>query len=93
MDGVQWLTLVHFSAHPEPLKSLKSHNIPQKVLTSSRKVDECKPLDGVMPYVVLAAAADFEAQAGNSLGSRLLGTRRRLLHRGVAAQVETENKT
>jgi len=44
----QGLTLVHFSAQPEPFLSLKytetTQRVPQKVLTSSRKVDEFKPL-------------------------------------------------
>ena len=41
-------TRVHFSAQPEPFLSRKytetTQRVPQKVLTSSRKVDECKPL-------------------------------------------------
>ena len=44
----QGRTLVHFSAQPELLLSPKSTETPQRVrervLTSSRKVDECKPL-------------------------------------------------
>ena len=45
-------TLVHFSAQPEPflsllsLKHLNHLTFPQKVLTSSREVDECKPRAG-----------------------------------------------
>ena len=45
--GVQGLTLVHLSAQPEPFLSLKStestKRVPLKVLTSSQKVDACKP--------------------------------------------------
>jgi hypothetical protein len=41
----QGLPLVLFSAQPEPLLSLKStdttQRVPQKVLTTSRKLDEC----------------------------------------------------
>ena len=44
----QGLTLVHFSAQTETFLSLKPPNTPynshKKVLKSSRKVDECKPL-------------------------------------------------
>jgi len=40
--------LVHLTAQPEPFFSLKStertQHVPQEVLTSSRKVEECKPL-------------------------------------------------
>jgi len=48
----QGLTLVHFSPPSEPFLSLTStettQRLPQKVLTSSRKVDEFKPLpDGI----------------------------------------------
>ena len=46
----QGFTLVHFSAQPELVSSQKltdsTQSIPQTVLTSSRKLDECKPLDG-----------------------------------------------
>jgi len=42
----QGLTLVHFSAQPEPLLLLKLHEITHfvtyQVLTTSRHVDECK---------------------------------------------------
>ena len=45
---LQELTLVHTSARPQPFLFLKltvsTQVIPQKTLTSSRKVDECKPL-------------------------------------------------
>ena len=44
----QGLTLVHFSAQPEPFFSLKptetTQCVLQKVLTSGRKVDKCKGL-------------------------------------------------
>jgi hypothetical protein len=42
------LTLVHFSAQPEPFLSLKftetTQRVPQTVLTASREVHECEPL-------------------------------------------------
>jgi len=40
----QGFTLVHFSARLEHCLSLKLPNVSHEVLTSSRKVDECKPL-------------------------------------------------
>jgi hypothetical protein len=55
----QGLSLVHFSAQPESFQSLNSIEttqvVCQKVLTSSRKVDECKPLDGGAPVGAVAA--------------------------------------
>ena len=48
VNAGQGLALVHFSAIHEPFSSLKLHDttqlFPQKVLTLSRKVDECMPL-------------------------------------------------
>ena len=47
----QGLPLVHFSAHPEPISSLmytestqSIQSVAQKVLSSIRRVDECKAL-------------------------------------------------
>jgi hypothetical protein len=48
--ALQGLPPVHFSAQPEPFSSLNltefTQRVPHKVLTSSREVDECKPLAG-----------------------------------------------
>jgi len=55
--GQKGLTLVHFTAQPEPLWSLKlttiTNRIPQRVLTSGRKGDECRPLpgSGLLPLI------------------------------------------
>jgi len=43
----QGLTLVHFSAQPEPFRTTGTIQcVPREVLKLSRKADQCKPLGG-----------------------------------------------
>ena len=45
------------TSYTPPKQPLDSPPIPQKAITLSRKVDECKPLDGGVPAVAGAAGA------------------------------------
>jgi len=58
-DPLEWdrqgLTFVHFSPQPQPFSSLKSPNVPKQMLTSIRRVDECKPHDGRTTLVHVSA--------------------------------------
>jgi hypothetical protein len=44
VSALRGLTLVRFSAQPVPSFTHYTRRMPQKVLTLSREVDECKPL-------------------------------------------------